>query len=48
MFTLGMLVEMVDDLGNREHQGFLEVSTEVHPLLGVGVLKEEVIDALST
>ena len=39
---------LVDDAGDREHQGFLEVLPEAHPLQGVGVLIEEVIKALTT
>ena len=31
---LGMLVEVADGLGDREHLGFLDASQEAHPLLG--------------
>ena len=34
MSMLGKLVEVVDDLCDREHQGFLEAPLEAHPLLG--------------
>ena len=44
--VLNALLDMVDDTGNREHQGFLEVLPEAHPLQGVGVLIDEVIEAL--
>ena len=29
-----VLVDMVDDASNREHQGFLEFLPEAHPLQG--------------
>ena len=36
----------VDNAGNREHQGFLEVLWKAHPLLEEEVLIERVIKAL--
>ena len=48
VFMFSVLVEVVDDVGDREHQGILEASPELHPLLGVGVLIEEVIKFLCT
>ena len=39
--AFGVLVEVVDDVGNREHQEILDTSLEAHPLLGVGILIEE-------
>ena len=44
----GMLVEDVENIGDREHQGILDASLDVHLLLGVGVLIEEVIKVLCT
>ena len=44
----GALVEEIDNVGDREHQGILDTSPEAHPLLGVGVLIEEVIEVLCT
>ena len=44
--TFGMLLEVVDDVGDREHQGILDTSLEAHPLLGVGVLIEKMIEGL--
>ena len=41
-------LDMVDDASDREHQGFLEVLPEAHPLQEVGVLIEGVINALCT
>ena len=48
MPVLNAQLDLVDDTSNREHQGFLEVLLEAHPLQGVGVLIEEVIKALHT
>ena len=48
MPTLNASLDMVDDAGNREHQGFLEVLPEAHPPQGVGVLIKGVIKALCT
>ena len=48
MPSLDVSLDLVEDVGNREHQGFLEVLPEVHPLQGVGVLIEGVIKALYT
>ena len=31
---LGMLVEVIDDVGDREHHGFQEALPEAHPPLG--------------
>ena len=45
---LGALLEVVDNVDDREHHGFLETLLEAHPLLGVGVLIEEVIKVLCT
>ena len=45
---LGMLVEVVDNVGDREHKGFLEAPQEAHPLMGVVVLMEGVVKALCT
>ena len=42
---LSMLVEVVDDIGNREHCGFLEAPLEAHPSLG-GALFEAVTKLL--
>ena len=44
----GMLVKVVDNIGNREHQGILDASSETLPLLGVGVLIQEAIKVLCT
>ena len=41
-------LDMVDNASDREHQGFLEVLFEAHPLQWVEVLIEEVIRALCT
>ena len=41
-------LDVVDDAGKREHQGLLEVLPEAHPLQGVGILIEEVIETLHT
>ena len=48
MPLLDASLDMVDDAGNSECQGFLEVLPEAHPLQGVGVLIEVVIEALCT
>ena len=48
MHVLNAQFDVVDDASNREHQGFLEVLPEAHPLQEVGVLIEEVIKALHT
>ena len=48
MPALNTQLDMVDEAGEREHQGFLDVLPEAHPLQGVGVLIEEVIKALHT
>ena len=45
---LSMLVEVVDNVGDREHQRILDASLEAQPLLGVGVPIEEVIKDLCT
>ena len=41
-FILSALVEVVGDVGSREHQGFLGTPLAVHPCLGVGVQIGEV------
>ena len=46
VLAFSMLVKVVDDIGDREHQAVLDTSSEVHPLLGVGVLLKEVIKVL--
>ena len=46
--AFGMLVEVVDDVGDREHHGILDIPLEAHPLFGVGVLIEEAIKVLCT
>ena len=46
--TLNALLDAVDDTGDREHQGFIEVLLEAHLLQGVRVLIEEVVEALCT
>ena len=38
---LGMLVEVADDVDSREHQGILDASPEVHPLLWWGFQMRE-------
>ena len=48
VIMFSMLVQVVDDVGDREHQGILDVSLEAHPLLGVEVLIKEVIKVLCT
>ena len=48
MPALDVPLDLVEDAGNREHQGFLEVLLEALPLQGIGVLIEEVIKALCT
>ena len=48
VLTFHVLVEVVDDIGDREYQGFLEIPLEAHPLLGVGVPMKEVIEVLCT
>ena len=45
---LNTLLDVVDDTSDRDHQGFLEVLLETHPLQEVRVLIEEVIKALCT
>ena len=45
-FTLGVLVEVADSIGDRKNLGFLDASLEAHPLLGVRVLIAEVIKVL--
>ena len=42
------LLDVPDGASNREHQGFLEVLPEAHPLWGMEVMLEEVIKALHT
>ena len=46
--ALDAQLDVVDDAGDREHQRFLKVLPEAHPLQGLGVLIEEVIKALHT
>ena len=46
VLMLGVLVELVDDIGNGEHCRFLEASLETHPPLGVGALIEAVTEVL--
>ena len=41
--THGMLVEVADGVGNREHLGFLDTLQEAHSLLGVEVLATKAI-----
>ena len=43
-----MLVEAVDNVGDREYCRFLEAPPEAHPPLGVGVLMKETIKVLCT
>ena len=43
---LSILVEVVDSTDNKVDHDFLETPLVVHPLLGVGVLIEEVIKDL--
>ena len=45
---LDTLVEAVDDIGNREHCGFLEDPLEAHHPQGAGVLMKEVTELLCT
>ena len=45
--TLNALLDVVDDASDREHQGFQEVFLGAHSHQGLGVLIEEVIEALS-
>ena len=45
---LGMLVEVEDRVGEREHLGLLDASQEAHSLLGVDVLMAKVVEALCT
>ena len=40
--VLSELMEVADDVGDREHHGFIEASPEAHPPLGIGTLIEEV------
>ena len=44
----GVLVEVADGIGDREHLGFLDSSEEAHPLLGVEVLIAKAIKVLCT
>ena len=46
--VLDAQLDVVDGTSYREHQGFLEFLHEAHPLQGVGVLIEEVIEAWDT
>ena len=49
MPALDMPLDVVDNASNREHQGFLEVLPEAHPIQGaVGVLIEKMMKALYT
>ena len=48
MPMLNAHLDVVDNAGDREHQRFLEVLTRAYPVQGVGVLIEEVIEALYT
>ena len=48
MPALNAPLDMVDDAGNREYPGFLEVPLEAHPFWGCKLLLEEVIEALHT
>ena len=48
MPALNTQLDVVDDAGDQEHQRFLEVLPEAHPLQGMEVLIEEVIKALHT
>ena len=43
VLKLGMLVEVVDDVGEREHQGILDAFPAAHPLLELGVVIEAAI-----
>ena len=45
---LDALLDVEDDADNREHQGFLEILWEAHPLPEMEVLTERVIEALCT
>ena len=46
--TLNVSLDVVDDAGDREYQGFLEVLQEVYSLQGMRIPIEEVIKALCT
>ena len=46
VLTFHVLVEVVDDMGGWEYQGFLEAPLEPHPPLGAGVRTKEVIEVL--
>ena len=48
MPALDAQLDVVDDAGDKEHQGFQEVLPEAHPLQGMEVLIQEVIKALHT
>ena len=39
MLMLSVLVEVVDDVGDREHHGFLGAPLEAHPPLGESLIK---------
>ena len=45
---LGVLVEVVDNIGSRKHQGILDASLEAHYVLRVGVLIKGAIKVLCT
>ena len=48
ILKLSMSVEVVDDVGDREHQGILDASLQAHPLLWMGVPIKEAIKVLCT
>ena len=47
MLILSILVKVVDNAEGKEGHGFLETLLVVHPLLGVGVLIQKVIEVPS-
>ena len=46
--VLNALLDVEDDAGDREHQGFQGVLPEDQPLWGAGVMIEEAVEALYT
>ena len=46
VLILNALVEVLDDVGDREHCGFLEVPLEAYDPQGVGVLMKEATKVL--
>ena len=48
MLALGILVEVIDGTGDREHQGSLDAPQGDHSLLRVGVLIMKVTKVLCT